>query len=366
LETQVEKDQAKKFEQLLDRSGIDADDVAHVDRMNVWQGFIKNNEGEIETTDLLAMQFTPKKSDDDLESHFINRAHPTRITPSRRKTPTRDSELTLVLGDAQIGFRGEEAFHDETAMSLAQLAIRELMPDRVVFVGDMLDLPGMSRFEQRGDWQSSTQASIDRYHDFLAETRANIPNGEIIAISGNHELRMDKYLRKDASELLGIRRANAEHELAVLTLRYLVRMDDLQVQNIDGYPNAAYWINDQLKATHGTNVAKGGSNAAKYLQEADSGTIYGHTHRVETAYRTYPTRDGHNTIVAASPGALARITGHVPGFNYSVDDQNRTVPKAENWQQGLLLVEHTDSAQDVTPVMFNGNKMRLNGKQYEV
>jgi hypothetical protein len=92
----------------------------------------------------------------------------------------------LVLGDAQIGYRAEEEFHDETAMSLAQVAIRELMPDRVVFVGDMIDLPNMSRFEQRGDWANSTQRSIDRYHTFLAETRANAPNAEINAIRGNH------------------------------------------------------------------------------------------------------------------------------------------------------------------------------------
>jgi len=331
--------------------------------VSTWEMMHKDNEGQSHVTELHKYQVIPEGID---ESVFINRAAPTIIRPTRRRKPVRSDELTLVLGDAQIGYRMEEEFHDEVAMSLAQVAIRELMPDRVVFVGDMLDLPAMSRFEQRNDWAGSTQKAIDRYHNFLAETRANAPDAEIIAISGNHEMRMDKYIRKDASELLGLRRANAEKELAVLTLRYLVRMDDLEVTNIDGYPNASYWINDNLKATHGTNVAKGGSNAAKYLKEADTGTIYGHTHRVETAYRTYPTRSGHNTIVAASPGALSRITGHVPGFNYSVDDQGRTVPKAEDWQQGLLLIEHTDTTEDVTPVRFNGNTMRIHGKKYEV
>lgn len=300
------------------------------------------------------------------EEVFVSKAAPTQIRPSRRAKPRRPDELTLVVGDAQIGYRGEEEFHDETAMSLAQLAIRELMPDRVIFVGDMIDLAPMSRFEQRNDWANSTQASIDRYHNFLAQTRANAPDAEIVAISGNHEARMDKYVRKDAAEILGIRRANAEHDLAVLSLRYLVRMDDLDVTNIDGYPNAAYWLSDNLKATHGTNVAKGGSNAAKYLRESDTGTIYGHTHRVETAYRTFPTRGGHKTIVAASPGTLARITGHVPGFNYSVDDQGRTVPKAEDWQQGLLLVEHSNTAENITPVVFQNDSMSLYGNRYSL
>jgi len=303
---------------------------------------------------------------DTIEQSFISQAAPTKIIPSRRQKPQRHDELTLVMGDAQIGFRGEEAFHDETAMSLAQVAVRELAPDRVIFVGDMLDLTSISRFEQRSDWSNATQASIDRYHTFLAQTRANAPNAEIIAISGNHELRMDRYIRKDAAELLGLRRANAEKELAILTLRYLVRMDDLDVTNVDGYPNAAYWLNDNLKATHGTHVAKGGSNAAKYLRDADSGTLYGHTHRLETAYRTYPTRRGHKTIVAASPGALSKISGHVPGFNYSVDDEGRTVPKAEDWQQGLLIIEHSSETEHVTPVMFHGETMSIHGKRYEV
>lgn len=331
--------------------------------VTTWESITKDNDGEAHIHELKKYVVVP---DDIDETTFINKAAPTRITPTRRRKPVRSDELTLVLGDAQIGYRGEEEFHDETAMSLAQLAIAELMPNRIVFVGDMIDLPSMSRFEQRNDWANSTQKSIDRYHSFLAQTRSNAPDAEIVAISGNHEMRMDKYIRKDAAELLGLRRANAEKELAVLTLRYLVRMDELEVQNVDGYPNAAYWINDNLKATHGTNVAKGGSNAAKYLKDADTGTLYGHTHRVETAYRTYPTRNGHKTIVAASPGALSRITGHVPGFNYSVDDQGRTVPKAEDWQQGMLLVEHSDTAEDVTPVRFNGNTVRIHGKKYEI
>ena len=331
--------------------------------VSTWEAITKDNEGEAHTHTLHKYVVDPSPAD---ESTFISQAAPTIIRPSRRVRQTRPDELTLVFGDAQIGYRGEEEFHDERAMSLAQVAIRELMPDRVIFVGDMIDLPNMSRFEQRSDWAGSTQKSLDRYHTFLAETRANAPNAEIVTIEGNHELRMDKMIRKDAAEILHIRRANAERELAVLTLRYLVRMDELGIENVSGYPNAAYWLNDNLKATHGTNVAKGGSNANKYLRESDTGTIYGHTHRVETAYRTIPTRDGLRTIVASSPGTLARITGHVPGFNYSVDDHNRTVPKAEDWQQGMNIVETSEGSESITPVVFRDGKVNLYGKQYSI
>lgn len=328
----------------------------------------KNNAGEAEVHRLQkhSTKTRPNVRPEDIGSLFVSQAAPTRITPTRRQTPKRPDQLTLVFGDAQIGFRENEPFHDETAMELAQVAIRELMPDQIIFVGDMLDLAPMSRFDQRAEWQNSTQRSINRYHSFLAQTRANAPNADVVAISGNHELRMDRMIRNDASELLGLKRANAEHELAVLTLRYLVRFDDLEVQEVDGYPNATYWLNDNLKATHGTNVAKGGSNAAKYLRDDDTGTLYGHTHRLEMAYRTIPTRHGKRDIVAASPGALARVTGHVPGYHYSVTSHGETVPKAEDWQQGMLIVEHSQTNESITPVKFDGGSMNIYGKRYTV
>lgn len=320
--------------------------------------------GEWTTTTNYSYEHAPESAP--IEDLVINRAAPTIIRPSRRVKPARLDELTLAMGDAQIGYRGEESFHDEVAMSLGQLAIRELQPDNIVFTGDMIDLPAMSKFSQREDWQNSTQKAIDRYHSFLAEARANAPNARIVVVHGNHEARMDNYIRRDAAELLGLKRANAEHELAVLTLQYLVRYADLEVESVDGYPNAAHWLEDNLKVTHGTNVAKGGSNAAKYLKEEDSSIIYGHTHRIELAYRTLATRLGHRVIAAASPGCLAKIDGSVPGYRYSVSNTGETMKRAEDWQQGLLIVEHNASSHEITPAKMDGNKVSLYGKRYEI
>jgi len=299
-----------------------------------------------------------------LEEQFINRAKPTVVRASKVKKPHRVGDLTICLGDAQIGYRGDEPFHDERAMSFALIAIKQLQPDNVVFTGDMIDLPAMSRFEQRGDWATTTQRALDRYHGFLAQVRANAPNANIAVVHGNHEARMDTFVRRDAAALLGIRRANAERELSVLNLQYLARYEELDVQSVDGYPNAAYWLEDNLKVTHGTNVAVGGSNAAKYLREETESVIYGHTHRMEVAYRTLATRNGQRTLAAASPGCLARTDGSVPGFNYSVDNQGRTVPKAENWQQGLLLIYHAADWHDIQPVRITEHGMLLNDRLY--
>jgi predicted phosphodiesterase len=322
----------------------------------------KDNEGEAHIHTLHKYDALPDPVD---EQVFITKASPTIIRPARRRKPTRTDNLTIAAGDSQIGFRGEEAFHDERAMQLFQTTVRETQPDTIVFTGDMIDLPEMSRFDQRPDWLGTTQRSLDRYHSFLAETRANAPDSKIVVVHGNHELRMDRMVRNDAASLLGIKRANAERELSVLTLQYLVRYDELEVESYDGYPNAAYWLEDNIKVTHGTNTKKGGSNAARYLNTEDETTIYGHTHRMELAYKTIATRLGSRTIAAASPGCLASIRGRVPGVHYSVDSRGQTVEHAPDWQQGLLLIEHNADRHHITPARITEDGINVFGRRYE-
>lgn len=324
---------------------------------STWESITKDNEGEAHIHTLHKYVYPPDPVD--IESALVRRAPAAVIRPSRRVKPQSTEQETLVFGDAQI------PFHDDRALGLAQTAIRELMPNNIVFVGDMLDLPSMSRFEQRPEWQQTTQAAIDKYHEVLAQTRANAPDANIYVVHGNHEARLDSYVRKNAAEVFGLKRANAQNELAVLTLQYLVRYDELEIQSIDGYPNGTLWLEDNLKFVHGTNVRKGGSNAAKYLAEERETTIYGHTHRLELAQRTFPTRLGKVVISAASPGALCLTDGSVPGFNHTVTSGGEVVKKAEDWQQGLLQIHHEGEHHDITPVQFTERGMILNGKRYD-
>lgn len=322
--------------------------------------------GEWSRTTLHSYDHTIIDPDVNIEDLLVNRAAPTRITPSRRVKPERSDELTVCFGDAQIGYRGEEPFHDERALSLASLAVRELMPDRIVMTGDMIDLPAQGKYEQRHDWAMSTQRSIDRYHTFLAQLRADAPSAEIGVVHGNHELRMDTNLRKNAAELIGLRRANMEKELGVLTLQYLVRYDDLDVKSIDGWPNAAYWLNDKLKITHGTVTRKGGGSAGTYLRNEPTSTIFGHDHRLQLAHRTIPTRYGHETLVAASPGCLARLDGAVPGPFYSTNERNETVFRAPDWQQGILEIWTNEDEFDISTHRIGKMGLNLSGAWYDV
>jgi len=300
-----------------------------------------------------------KEFDEKIQELVVNRSRPTKITPTKRIKPLRAETRTIIAGDAQI------PFHDQEAFNRFQQVIIETQPDNVVLVGDMVDLPSMSKFSQRSEWVGTTQDAIDEYHNFLAQIRSNVPNANISILHGNHEQRIDNYIRNNAAEVLGLRRANAAHELAVLTLRYLVRYDELNINSVEGYPNGTLWLEDNLKVVHGTNVLKGGSNAAKYLRQEQESTIYGHTHRQEIAYRTFARKIGSKTIAAASPGCLASIDGTVPGFHHTIDPQGKLIKKAEDWQQGLLVIDHSKSSHNIQPVLFQEDGFYLDGKKYK-
>jgi predicted phosphodiesterase len=262
-----------------------------------WQAVTKDAEGvaHVHTLHKHSVQTRPAEEPVDVAAQLIRQAPPSIVRPSRRAKPKRADRLTLAFGDAQI------PFHDPRAVEMAQIAVTETRPDNIVFVGDMIDLPSMSRFDQRSEWQGKTQEAIDTYHSVLAQTRANAPNARIVVVHGNHEQRLDNYVRRNAAEVLGLKRANMQDELGVLTLQYLARYDDLGIESVDGYPNGTLWLEDNLKFTHGTNTQKGGSNAAKYLRGERESTVYGHSHRMEVAYRTLGCPHGRRSGGSSQP-----------------------------------------------------------------
>ena len=317
-----------------------------------WQGFYKGDDGEAHVVDMTSETFEPTVDTGD----FIRQAAPTIVRPSRRKRPVRSDTVTLAFGDAQIPFQNERA------MSLALVAVQEIQPDNVVLTGDMLDLPSLSRFEQRSEWAGRMQEAIDRYHLFLAEIRAR-HIGRLAVVHGNHEERLPKFLRKDAAELIGIRRANAEKELGVLTIQYLARYDDLDVESVTGYPNGTLWLEDDLQVIHGTQAKKGGLSAANYLKNEQVSTIFGHDHRLQIAWQTRNTRKGGVERVAASPGCLAMTDGSVPGYHFTTSESGLVVPKAEDWQNGVLLIQHNERNHDVTPLRMSEQGIHI-GDRY--
>lgn len=290
---------------------------------------------------------------------FINQAAPTKITPSRRKKPSRTDELALFFPDAQI------PFEDPEALDLAHTAVRELQPDRVVMLGDMIDFPGQSRFEQHPKHTSLVQDQLDRTHTMLAQVRADVPNAQIDYIPGNHEYRLTRDIIQKNAELLGIKRANAAEELGVLTLEFLLRMKELDINMAGQYPNGQVWLNDHTVAVHGDTSSTQGSTSAKYLnRNPNISTIHGHSHRAEIQWKTTAIRNGMVQRFAMSPGTLADITGSVPSYGSSMAEAGNPESRVENWQQAIGLVEFNDTMSNPELAMISNGVLKLRGNDY--
>ncbi len=326
-----------------------------------YQVVTKDNDGEAHIHTLEKHSTKVRPSPEDIEDSLIRQAPPSKITPSRRAKHGRADKLALFLPDAQIPFQ------DEKAMKLAQTAVVETMPDEVVLLGDMLDFPSLSRFEQRPEYSGNIQQSIDYLHTFIAQIRSDAPDAIISYILGNHEERLHKHIVNNNAEFLGIKRANAEQELGMFTLGHLLRTEELEVDLYSGYPGATYWLSPNLRATHGDIVRSNGSTASPMINKDPTSSVwFGHVHRQELQWKTTPTQEGNIQRYAATPGTLARIDGLVPSYGSSIDEGGNMVPRAENWQQGIGLAEFNEKGSNPNLIHFDDGEMMIEGKLYSV
>jgi predicted phosphodiesterase len=275
----------------------------------------------------------------------VNPGPKVQLPRSRTKPVVEEMKRCVILPDAQIGYyrsrKGKlEPTHDEKAIALALQITRLANPDMVVLLGDNLDLPELSKYHITPAYQQTTQATIDRATVFCAELRAAAPHAQIVWLAGNHEERLPNHILDNARAAFGLRRGNIPDNWPVLSVPFLCRMDDFGVEYQPGYPANHIWLNKKIRIIHGNKVKSSGSTAHMYLGNEKTSVIYGHIHRIELAYKTREDFDGPRTIMAASPGCLARIDGAVPSTKGGVDLDGRPLVSHENWQQGLAIVEY--------------------------
>ena len=205
-------------------------------------------------------------------------------------------------------------FHDTTALDIVNSIAKNEQPNEVVIVGDFSDFPSLSRFKQEKAFEDTLNPSLREMQRLLGTIRANNPNAKITLLEGNHEKRLRNYIYDKARHLYG---------LDALDIRNLLRLSDVEVEYVDGYPNGRYWLNDRLKVIHGETVKQLGKTVTNLIRNDDTSSITGHIHRFEMASRTIPGRDTGRLIMAASFGTLSRIDGAVPSYHSSHDEQGR-------------------------------------------
>jgi len=302
---------------------------------------------------------------DDVRDLFITQAPPVRITPSRAKPVNRDHIVIASIPDEQIGYRNIDGelipIHDERAMSVARMLLKDIKPEFIVAQGDTIDFAELSRFSPDSDhFQRTIQPSINRASLWDAELASDNPNSRRLRLEGNHQ-RLSKFILKNAMQLHNIKRANSD--TAVLSMPFLLRADETGWEYISGYPANEYRYADDLVFVHGSRVRSGGSTAELMSKTyPDRNVVFGHVHRQEMHTRT---NHRGQYLTAATFGTLARVDGAVPSFGNGVDQDNQIVQNYENWQQGIGLIHDYGEGYKFEPIPIHNGRAFYNGKVYE-
>ena len=257
--------------------------------------------------------------------------------PKIKRNLSKKFKKALIIPDAQFGFRRDldtgdlDPFHDRTALDCV-LQIAELeKPDMIIYLGDMLDLPEWSdKFLFSPHFFFTTQPAINELHWWTKEFRQHCDS--MVYIEGNHELRMSKAIARNVIAAYNLKPANQPKNVQ-MTIPTLLALDDLDIEYRGPYPAGEYWLNDNLRISHGTIARKGNADTVKaILAQARNSEIVGHIHRHEMAQKTVHPRKGIRTYVAYSPGTIARIESNiVPAY----------LPR-NDWQQGFAIVNYQD------------------------
>lgn len=364
-----------KLDTALNAVRANPEDVAGL-RVSQYQMVTKDAEGQARVHDLYAVKLLVKTKDVTPGWPVVQPATPTLVRPVQSSGRVRKGErVAVLLPDPQIGYRfyqddhTYDPFHDERAMNVALQVVRDVSPDEVIHLGDFQDFPAFGRYEQEQAFAATTQKGVDRGHEFLAEVYAAAPNAHQKVLEGNHDRRLQNMIVANAKAAFGLKRAGDVDTWPVLSVPFLCRFEDYDVEYIEGYPAGQLWINDNLRVIHGVKVRSSQSTAAAVVKDDDVSTIFGHIHRCETEYLTRQNRQGGRTLVAHSPGCLCRIDGAVPSVKGSTDLTGRPVESYENWQQGLTIVHYEpgDGGFSLEPLFidtFNGYRVRYGDRVY--
>ncbi len=340
LTDQARPEHINRVQELLDRSSIDpaGHRIKNV-RLNAWGTAAKDADGNIQTEGLHSTRINLVPQDEFPKWPVVQPAKPAIIKYAPRPVRTDKLKRAFIIPDAQIGFFRSiktgalEPFHDLRAIDAMLQMLRVFQPERIVILGDFLDVASLSKYLQIAEFQLTLQPSIEYAYRLLAEVRSAVGKKcKIDYIEGNHERRVAEYIQRNAASAYGLRRAG-NPEWPQLSIPALLRFDELGIMYSDAYPGGQVWLTKNLVCQHAPPTKK---------NELRASVIHGHTpyNRVES--RSIHYYDRIEEYSTTSVGGLMRVDEVTdPGqlVRTSVPSDRTRV----GWTQGVAAVYiHSD------------------------
>lgn len=275
-----------------------------------------------------------------------------KLPKKAAKKAVSDMQRYLFIQDPQVGFAKSlrtgrlRPFHDRAAMDVALQIAEATKPDVIVAGGDWHDLADWSdKFARSPNMYWTTQPSLLEVAWWLAQFR--IHTQKMYLIEGNHEARMPKRIVEQMTEAFGLRSVDGMQKPPVMSIPGLLALDSFDVEWVGNYPNGEVWLNDYIRAEHGSVArAKSGATVTALLSDAQATTVVAHIHRIELAYKTVYDREGGRQIAVFCPGCLCRTDGIVPGTK-----------ERQNWQQGVGLIDYYGNGQfNIWPIAIHNGR----------
>lgn len=227
-------------------------------------------------------------------------------------------------------------FHDQRVIHEVELFMQELQPDLMLYLGDIGDFYGLSKFDKNPKKADKLQEDLTSVGAMFKRHRALVPNARMIDEDGNHEDRLRRHLwGKDP----------ALASLDCMTVEGLYKLKESGVEHVD-YEEGVL-INGVFMASHGDLIRAHSAYTAKGMSDKHGGSgIHGHTHRLGSYYK----RNRFGIYGWWENGCLC--------------DLNPDYVTNPNWQQGFSLVHFTKDRFWVEQCQIINRKFMYGGKVY--
>lgn len=242
-------------------------------------------------------------------------------------------EKILIIPDTHVPYQDKKAF--ELMLKVG----KDFKPDHVVILGDFVDFYSVSNYSKDPNRVSLLEEEVEATKEALGRVKALKAKNNVF-IAGNHEDRLERYLKDKAPELFNY-----------VTIPKVLELKE------NGFKYVPYKHSYKLGKLYFTHDVGNAGRFAHYkaLDTFQHNIITGHTHRLGYAIEGNAEGERHVTAMLGWLGDVSAI------------DYMHIVKAKKDWSLGfgVAYMEPNGNAH-VVPVPIVDNKCVVEGKLYSV